>query len=130
MAAGEGLQAADLSPDTRGTMRAYHAYKALMERAGSYCQRNKLRCPAELTPQLIGLEGKRVEVVDRYGECRRFIVGKTTGSCQPPGNRPPQFQRRPRRHRRNFPIGSHRRLTQVEQPCRQPPPCSWKRPVC
>jgi hypothetical protein len=75
----EGLQAADLSPDTRGTMQAYNAYNALMERADSYCQRNKLRCPAELTPQLTGLEGKRVEVVDRHGECRRFIVGKSTG---------------------------------------------------
>jgi hypothetical protein len=75
----EGLQAADLSSDTRGTMRAYNAYKALMERADSYCQRNKLRCPVELTPELTGLEGKRVEVVDRYGERRRFIVGKSTG---------------------------------------------------
>lgn len=34
---------------------------------------------AELTPQLIGLEGKRVEVVDKHGKRRRFIVGKTTG---------------------------------------------------
>ena len=50
-----------------------------MERADSYCQRNKLRCPVELTPELTGLEGKRVEVVDRYGERRRFIVGKSTG---------------------------------------------------
>ena len=75
----EGLQQDDLPPDARGTMRAYTAYRTLLDRAGSYCQRNKLRCPAELTPQLTGLEGKRVEVVDRHGERRRFIVGKSTG---------------------------------------------------
>jgi hypothetical protein len=75
----EGLDADDLPRESRGTMPAYHAYTALMERAASYCRRNNLRCPAELTPQLIGLEGKRVEVVDRYGQRRRFIVGKSTG---------------------------------------------------
>jgi hypothetical protein len=37
------------------------------------------RCPADLTPALIGLEGWRVEVLDAYGERRRFIVGKSTG---------------------------------------------------
>ena len=75
----EGLQQDDLPPDARGSMRAYTAYQTLLDRAGAYCQRNKLRCPAELTPQLTGLEGKRVEVVDRHGERRRFIVGKSTG---------------------------------------------------
>ena len=69
----------DLPPEARGTIRGYKAYQALLQRADSYCQRNKLRCPVELTPQLIGLEGKRVEVVDRHGERRRFIVGKSTG---------------------------------------------------
>jgi len=34
-----------------------------------------------LTPQLIGLERKRVEVIDCYGEKRRFIVGKSTGAA-------------------------------------------------
>lgn len=75
----EGLRQDDLPPDARGSMRAYTAYQALLDRASAYCQRNKLRCPAELTPQLNGLEGKRVEVVDRHGERRRFIVGKSTG---------------------------------------------------
>jgi hypothetical protein len=75
----EGLEADDLPPEVRGTLPAYRAYTALMHRAASFCQRNELRCPAELTPQLIGLEGRRVEVVDRYGERRRFIVGKSTG---------------------------------------------------
>ena len=75
----EGLQQDDLPPEARGTMRAYTAYRTLLDRAGSYCERNKLRCPAELTPQLIGLEGKRVEVVDQEGERRRFQVGKSMG---------------------------------------------------
>jgi len=75
----EGLQQDELPPDARGSMRAYTAYRTLLDRAGGYCRRNKLRCPAELTPQLTGLEGKRVEVVDRHGERRRFIVGKSTG---------------------------------------------------
>lgn len=33
----------------------------------------------ELTPQLLGLEGQRVEVVDSYGDTRRFYVGRSTG---------------------------------------------------
>lgn len=32
-----------------------------------------------LSPQLLGLEGWRVEAVTTYGETRRFIVGKSTG---------------------------------------------------
>lgn len=32
-----------------------------------------------LSPQLSGLEGKRIEVVTTYGETRRFWVGKSTG---------------------------------------------------
>ena len=34
---------------------------------------------SDLTPQLRGLEGWRVEVVTLYGETRRFIVGRSTG---------------------------------------------------
>ena len=35
--------------------------------------------PSGLTPQLVGLEGKRVEVCDNYGERRRFWVGRSGG---------------------------------------------------
>jgi hypothetical protein len=76
---GEGLQAQGLPIEVRGTLHAYTAYRNLMLRTQAYCQRNNLRCPAELTPGLIGLEGKRVKVVDCYGERRRFQVGKSTG---------------------------------------------------
>jgi hypothetical protein len=75
----EELHANDIPPEARGSMRAYTAYQTLMFRAKGLCDRNNLRCPAELTDQLIGLEGKRVEVVDCYGKRRRFRVGRSTG---------------------------------------------------
>jgi hypothetical protein len=42
-------------------------------------ERDALRSDAGLTPQLVGLEGWRVEVVTTYGETRRFYVGRSTG---------------------------------------------------
>lgn len=45
----------------------------------SNAQREAMRDNSHLSPQLIGLEGWRVEAVDIYGERRRFIVGKSTG---------------------------------------------------
>ena len=65
--------------DALGTIEAYENYQALLRMAEAYCQSKHVRCPVELTPQLIGLEGKRVEVVDMDGQTRRFIVGKSTG---------------------------------------------------
>lgn len=62
-----------------GTPEHFDAFRAAMDAGAAYAQRTGQRCPADLTPQLVGLEGKRVEVVDRYGETRRFIVGKSTG---------------------------------------------------
>lgn len=58
-----------------GTLEAYYAYEDLLERAKATGRRFK----CGLTPQLIGLEYHRVEVVDCYDEKRRFIVGKSTG---------------------------------------------------
>lgn len=45
----------------------------------SNAQRDVMRDNSHLTPQLQGLEGYRVEVIDAHGEKRRFIVGKSTG---------------------------------------------------
>ena len=45
----------------------------------SNVQREAMRDNSHLSPQLIGLEGWRVEAVDIHGERRRFIVGKSTG---------------------------------------------------
>lgn len=47
--------------------------------AMSQRERDLVRSDASLSPQLMGLEGWRVEVVTDYGERRRFIVGKSTG---------------------------------------------------
>jgi hypothetical protein len=42
-------------------------------------QRSQLRDYSDLTTQLLGLEGWRVEVDTSYGKTRRFIVGRSTG---------------------------------------------------
>lgn len=63
----------------KGTKEAYEAYEMICRVAREWSGKTGMRCPAELTEQLIGLEHKRVEVVDKYGETRRFIVGKSTG---------------------------------------------------
>jgi hypothetical protein len=63
----------------RGTLEAYSKYQALAQAGRELNQKTGKRCPINLTPQLVGLEGKRVEVVDCYGETRRFIVGRSTG---------------------------------------------------
>lgn len=42
-------------------------------------KRAALRDLSDLSPQLVGLEGWRVEVTTDYGETRRFIVGRSTG---------------------------------------------------
>lgn len=62
-----------------GTVEAFALYQRLIDRAAELCRLTGKRCTIELKPQLIGLEGHRVEVLDCYGERRRFIVGKSTG---------------------------------------------------
>lgn len=42
-------------------------------------ERESQRDLSHLSPQLLGLEGWRVEAVDVRGERRRFIVGHSTG---------------------------------------------------
>lgn len=58
-----------------GTEAHYLAYSALHSKAAASGRR--FNC--ELSPQLAGLEGYRVEVLTDYGETRRFIIGKSTG---------------------------------------------------
>ena len=62
-----------------GTPRAYAEYERLCSICERLNQETGWRSKTELTPQLIGLEGRRVEVVDCYGETRRFYVGKSSG---------------------------------------------------
>lgn len=45
----------------------------------SEAQRRVMVDNSHLSPQLVGLEGWRVEATDDNGETRRFIVGKSTG---------------------------------------------------
>ena len=63
-----------------GTMNAYNDYMELIETTRQRYIKNGIRSKTQLSPQLIGLEGKRVEVVDNNEtKPRRFIVGKSTG---------------------------------------------------
>ena len=74
-----GRTAQDITPDLRGTLKAYAIYRETMRQGESLHRKTGKRCNADLIPQLTGLEGKRVEVVDRRGEARRFWLGKSTG---------------------------------------------------
>jgi len=42
-------------------------------------ERNAAQDLSGLSPQLVGLEGYRVEVEDNLGKVRRFIVGRSSG---------------------------------------------------
>lgn len=64
---------------TRGTAEAYETYRRLIGLAFERFNAGGPPLDCDLTPQLRGLEGRRVEVVDKYGEKRRFNVGKSTG---------------------------------------------------
>lgn len=75
-AQGEPLEGLEAAP---GTPEAFAAYNAAMAAGRAYSAATGRRCESDLTPELRGLEGKRVEVVDCYGETRRFWVGRSTG---------------------------------------------------
>jgi hypothetical protein len=62
-----------------GTAEGYAEYERVMNLAAGKAYIEASRCPVELLPQLNGLVGKLVEVVDHDGETRRFRVGRSTG---------------------------------------------------
>lgn len=64
---------------TPGTPEHYAQYTEVMAVGAAHATATGTRCNAELVPQLIGLEGKRVEIVNCRGERRKFVVGKSTG---------------------------------------------------
>lgn len=68
-----------LPPKIRGTARAWRAYITAMNCGAARYAETGERCPDELTPQLVGLEGRRVEVLQPGAKPRRFYVGKSTG---------------------------------------------------
>lgn len=63
----------------RGDLRTYDTYKNLLSVLKQAVDKTGERAVYDLTMDLLGLEGHRVEVVDQHGETRRFIVGKSTG---------------------------------------------------
>lgn len=68
-----------VTPVDIGTPAHYTQYESVIEAGREHSAKTGARCPADLTPQLAGLEGKRVEVTTPSGETSRFYVGKSTG---------------------------------------------------
>jgi hypothetical protein len=66
-------------PMPYASLEAYELYSRIQQQAAAKAALTHEKCPIHLTSQLIGMEHRRVEVVDCYGEKRRFIVGKSTG---------------------------------------------------
>jgi len=63
-----------------GRVGGYREFEVVIKAAREHFNKTKEKCPIELCQQLVGLEGKRVEIVDLFGDKRRFYVGKSTGS--------------------------------------------------
>ncbi len=76
-----GVHVAPPQAELIGTSAGYSDYARIMDAGFRFHQETKKRCDVDLIPELTGLEGKRVEVVDDDGQTRRFIVGKSTGWC-------------------------------------------------
>ncbi|ECV8069509.1 hypothetical protein ABQ22_24350, partial [Salmonella enterica subsp. enterica serovar Typhimurium] len=66
-------------PARVGTKKHFTACDKVIDAGRAYALAAGRRCDVELTPQLVGLEGRRVEVVDDAGITRRFIVGRSSG---------------------------------------------------
>lgn len=71
-----GLPAPKAEP---GTAEAFAEYQAAMSAGFQKHKKTGGRCPADLEPRLIGLEGKRVEVTSPDGTRERFYVSRSTG---------------------------------------------------
>jgi hypothetical protein len=71
----------DEMPDVnRGTVEGWNLYMTVLEMLKLACEEADEQAVYSQTPQLMGLEGWRVEVKDtRDSAARRFIVGKSTG---------------------------------------------------
>ena len=70
-------------PAAVGTLERYAQYRMFSELARRLTEKTGWKSTAHLTPELIGLESKRVEVRHRWDsgreETTRFIVGKSGG---------------------------------------------------
>lgn len=65
--------------ERKGTAKAYRRYVELIGQVRARYESTGERCPTELCKQLIGFEGRRVEVITASGERCRFKVGRSTG---------------------------------------------------
>ena len=74
-----GADVEGLAPKTRGTKATLRRYDALIAIARRKRRNDGWTSQSQLTPQLIGLEGRRVRVVDAYGQRRTFRVDRSTG---------------------------------------------------
>ena len=63
----------------KGSLKQYRQYRELSDMVKAKFETSRFRSTANLSSQLVGLEGRRVEVVTAYNETRRFNVGKSTG---------------------------------------------------
>lgn len=77
--------AAELNTDVPACtpMELYHFYQTLLKKAADRNSQTGWRSKSELTPELIGYEGRRVEVIHEYKDgvrvADRFYVGKSMG---------------------------------------------------
>jgi len=62
-----------------GSMEAIKEYNRLVEVVRDRNKRTGFRSNTGLVPQLIGYEGWKVKVINRFGEKKSFIVGKSLG---------------------------------------------------
>jgi hypothetical protein len=69
----------DILPTKKGTIESYKEYDRLISIASEKNRKTGWKSKSELIPEFIGKEGERVEIVDQYGEKRRFYIGKSTG---------------------------------------------------
>lgn len=71
------LKAADMEP---GTEEHYADYQRALRLAEAHYNATGQKCPVELEPRLVGLEGYRIEVRDdSTGHKERFWVGRSCG---------------------------------------------------
>lgn len=66
-------------PERVGTKKHFTACDRIIDAARRYAVMAGARCDVFLCEQLIGKEGKRVEVLDAHWETRRFYVGRSAG---------------------------------------------------
>jgi hypothetical protein len=63
----------------RGSMEAWDLRVILMDQLKAVCAEQGEQAIFNLSPQLLGLEGWRVQALTKYNETRRFIVGRSSG---------------------------------------------------